>query len=139
MRGWRCWCAAAVVWMGLAGGVNSAFAGGLCDGLAGGRFAGSWCSEGTGHQGRMCARLKQVDACTYRARFTGTFLKVIPFTYSVPLQVAGQGADGSVWLTGQSRLPIFGDFTTQARVDACGVQATYHSPKDHGTFTMQRR
>ena len=78
----------------------------------------------------MCARLKQVDACTYRARFTGTFLKVIPFTYSVPLQVAGQGADGSVWLTGQSRLPIFGEFTTQARVDACGVQAIPRTPTE---------
>ena len=108
------------------------------DGVAG-RFSGSWCSHTSGHQGRMCARLKQVDDCTYRARFTGTFLGIVPFAYSVPMSVTGQSPDGTMWLSSRSRLPLFGDFSTQARVDSAGMTATYWSRRDQGTFEMSRR
>lgn len=108
------------------------------DGVAGG-FSGSWCSQTSGHQGRMCARLRQVDDCTYRARFTGTFLKIIPFAYSVPMTVTGQSPDGAVFLGSRSRLPLFGEFSTQARVDSAGMSATYWSRRDQGSFEMSRR
>jgi hypothetical protein len=108
------------------------------EGVAG-RFSGSWCSQSSGHQGRMCANLRQTDACTYRARFTGTFLGIVPFAYSVPMTVTGQSPDGAVWLSSRSRLPLFGEFTTQARVDSAGMSATYWSRRDQGTFEMPRR
>src|SRR6056297_3148322 len=44
-----------------------------------GRWSGTWTSESTGHRGTLKARIRQVDANTYRAIFMGRFAKVIPF------------------------------------------------------------
>lgn len=104
-----------------------------------GRWAGSWCSTTNAHHGRIHARVCQIDGSTYKMRFTGTFLGVVPFTYSVPMTVTGQTAAGRTSLSGQSHLPLFGSFCCNAEVGACDFVASYTSPKDQGTFTMQRR
>ena len=104
-----------------------------------GRWAGTWCSNTNGHHGRIHARVCQIDNSTYRMRFTGTFMGVVPFTYSVRMSVTGQSADGRTTLSGQSRLPLFGVFCCNAEVGACDFVASYTSSKDQGTFTMQRR
>jgi hypothetical protein len=104
-----------------------------------GCWNGSWCSNTNGHNGRLHARVRQIDGRTYKARFHGTFAGVVPFTYSVPMTVTGQAADGRTYLSGQSRLPLFGQFCCQAEVTACDLTASYSSSKDAGQFVMQRR
>lgn len=103
------------------------------------RYGGTWESKTTGHHGRISARVKQEDCCTYRVTFCGTFAGIIPFRYSIPMNVIGQSADGTVCLHGQRRMPIFGDFTARACMNGCHFNAIYHSESDHGRFTMQRR
>jgi hypothetical protein len=104
-----------------------------------GRWGGSWCSFTNGHHGKINARICQVDNGTYNVRFCGTFAGVVPFTYSVPMCVTGQSADGRTYLSGQSHLPFFGDFCCQAEVTTCDFVASYTSSKDQGQFVMQRR
>jgi hypothetical protein len=53
--------------------------------------------------------------------------------------VTSAGADGSVYLSGQSHLPVFGDFTCNARIADCDFMASYCSDKDQGEFVMQHR
>lgn len=103
------------------------------------RYAGEWESKTTGHHGRISARVTQEDCCTYHVRFCGTFAGIIPFTYAVPMKVTGRSEDGTIYLRGQSRLPLFGDFTAHACMNGCHFNATYHSDSDCGRFTMQRR
>lgn len=104
-----------------------------------GKFSGTWCSQTNGHHGKLCVRMKQIDGCTYKAHFAGSFLGAVPFCYSVPLCVTGQDAYGNVYLSGQSHLPIFGDFTCNAVVTDCSFTANYCSEKDQGEFVMERR
>jgi hypothetical protein len=108
-------------------------AGGPCD-----KWSGRWCSSTNGRSGRLTARVEQVDASTYQVRFTGTFMKVIPFTYSVPMTVTAVG-DGRTHLSGQSRLPMFGNFCCNAEITACDFVASYSSEKDSGQFILSRR
>ena len=104
-----------------------------------GRWSGNWCSFTNGHHGKIRASVRQIDDCSYQVKFCGTFLGVVPFAYSVPMTVTGQGADGRTILTGQSHLPLFGEFCCRAEVTDCDFIASYTSPKDQGQFTMQRR
>lgn len=104
-----------------------------------GHWKGRWCSTSNGRSGRLSARVSKTDGSTYQVRFTGTFLKVIPFTYSVPLTVTGQGEDGSTHLSGQAQLPMFGHFCCNAVVTDCDFVASYSSPKDQGQFLLRRR
>ncbi len=104
-----------------------------------GAWTGEWVSSQTGHHGPIKAHLRQIDGCTYRACFCGRFLGVVPFAYSVPMQVTGRTATGSTILTAQSWLPGFGDFTCRATVSNCQLNACYSSPKDTGRFTMTRK
>src|SRR6476659_4569163 len=95
-----------------------------------GTWVGEWVSSSSGHQGPIKAHIRQVDNCTYRACFCGRFLYVVPFAYSVPMQVTGQTTSGATILTAQSWLPGFGDFTCRATVSQCRFDACYVSPKD---------
>jgi hypothetical protein len=103
-----------------------------------GKWSGRWCSTSNGRSGRLTARVEQVDVSTYQVRFTGTFMKVIPFTYSVPMTVTAVG-DGRTHLSGQSRLPMFGNFCCNAEITACDFVASYSSEKDSGQFILSRR
>lgn len=103
------------------------------------RYQGNWSSNTNGHQGRLAARVSQQNASTYRVRYRGTFLGVVPFTYSVPMTVTGQYPDGSTALYGESRLPLFGQFSSHARMNGQNFSATYSSRRDQGQFNMQRR
>jgi hypothetical protein len=103
-----------------------------------GRWSGRWCSTTNGRGGRLSARVEKIDACTYQVRFSGTFFKVVPFTYSVPMKVTGQ-ADGRTQLSGQARLPMFGQFCCNAEVTACDFVASYSSSKDSGQFILSRK
>lgn len=104
-----------------------------------GRWGGTWSSQSSGHQGKLCARISQIDACTYKAKFSGTFFGIVPFVYSVPLTVTGQGEDGRTFLSGRARLPFFGTFCCNAEITQCDFIARYTSPKDNGQFVMRRK
>lgn len=103
------------------------------------RYAGTWCSETNGHNGKLHARVRQTDECTYKVRYCGTFLKVVPFMYSAPMTVTGQGPNGEVYLTNTSRLPLFGEFTSNAVMTENEFVATYSAASDKGQFVMQGR
>ncbi len=104
-----------------------------------GKYSGRWCSTTNGRGGRLTARVEQSDASTYHVRFTGTFFKVIPFTYSVPMTVTAVDAEGRTHLSGQSKLPMFGNFCCNAQVTGCDFVASYSSERDSGQFILSRR
>lgn len=102
-------------------------------------YSGTWKSNTTGHQGTLRVRVLEQGSSTYRVRFSGTFLGVVPFVYSTPMTVTGRTPDGGVTLYGQSQLPIFGDFRSQAYMNGGQFTATYSSARDQGQFNMSRR
>lgn len=116
-------------------GANSGPAGGVC---LSGTWHGSWQSCTTGHHGRLRAKLVRCDAAHYQCRFAGTFFKVLPFTYAVPLTVTGE-CDGVIHFQAERPLRFFGGVFHCAGYATCHeFHATYRSKKDHGSFTMSR-
>lgn len=105
---------------------------------ASGRWSGYWISDKNGHTGPLKAKIRQLDADTYRASFRGRFAKVIPFWYSTKLEVAGTG-DGVVILSASQQLPLMGEYRTTATVTGTNFDATFASRKDSGRFVMTRR
>jgi hypothetical protein len=102
-----------------------------------GRWSGHWESCPTGHCGPLHAHFCRIDDCHYRVRFHGRFMKIIPFRYSVILNVTGE-SDGTVFLSGEKRLLGFGTFTYQAQATDCSFTATYCSRSDNGRFELTR-
>jgi len=102
-----------------------------------GTWSGKWESCTTGHCGPLHARFCQIDDCHYRVTFHGRFAKVIPFRYSVVLNIVETKPE-RVILAGESRLLFFGTFTYHAEATACEFTAHYDSCKDQGTFTLCR-
>lgn len=103
-----------------------------------GRWAGAWESRTSGHKGPLFAEFTRCGEGEYRVKFTGRFLKVVPFRYSVTLTVVEDHGD-SVTLAGSSYLGrLFGTFSYRAAADGCSFQADYSSAKDSGTFRLTR-
>ncbi|MFM8890678.1 MAG: hypothetical protein ACKOTB_03470 [Planctomycetia bacterium] len=103
-----------------------------------GRWVGSWESGTSGHKGPLFATFTRCGEGEYRVKFTGRFLKVVPFRYSVTLTVVEDHGD-SVTLAGSSYLGrLFGTFSYQATADGCSFRADYSSAKDSGTFRLTR-
>lgn len=100
-------------------------------------YRGHWVSDSNGHRGRLNMKVLVADDASYRVRFTGTFLKVIPFMYSADLAVTGRTADG-VALSSTMHLPLFGEFSSTGTLTADAFNATYTSRKDDGRFVMRR-
>ncbi len=103
-----------------------------------GCWTGSWQSCTTGHKGPLRAEFTRCGTDTYRVTFSGRFFKVIPFTYTVTLDVVSEDADGVV-LAGSSYLGrMFGSFSYRATADECRFTANYSSKKDSGVFRLAR-
>lgn len=106
--------------------------------LLNGTWSGRWCSRTNGHQGPITARFCQLDACHYEVKFTGRFLKVLPFCYRTTLTVTGV-SPGRVTLQASERLgPLLGTFTINAWASDCQFVAAYSSKDDQGQFVMSR-
>lgn len=104
-----------------------------------GCWAGSWQSCTTGHAGPLRAEFTRCDDDRYRVKFSGRFFKIIPFTYTVTLDVISEDAEGVV-LAGSSYLGrMFGTFTYRATADECRFTANYSSKKDSGMFRLTRQ
>lgn len=103
-----------------------------------GCWSGQWKSCSTGHQGPMKATLTKCGDGQYRADFKGRFFKIVPFKYSVTLQVIEESEE-VIQLGGSSYLGrMFGTFHYTATVTASEFKASYRSKKDSGVFTMSR-
>ena len=103
-----------------------------------GQWRGNWVSQETGHRGRLNAHFRPVGANQYRATFTGTFAKVIPFRYGMRMNVKGQSGD-TIYFGGSRSLGVFGRFTYEACATPTYFNAQYSSRRDRGQFEMRKR
>lgn len=102
------------------------------------RYRGRWLSNTNGHNGRLNVKLKPTRAGDYRAVFTGTFLKVVPFVYATRMTPVSRSGNATT-LVSEQHLPLVGTFRARAHVTPGSFNATYSSKNDRGTFTMSRR
>ena len=118
---------------------NTARAEGVCGpNITGCWNCGSWLSCCTGHKGTLRAVITQCDASHFRCTFSGTFMKVVPFRYTVTLTVTRVEAD-KIYFTASRNIPLFGgSFSTNGYATANRFHANYTTPKDRGTFDMSR-
>ncbi len=109
----------------------------LCTDLTG-CWSGSWESCTSGHSGPLFATFTRCGETEYRVKFTGRFLKVIPFRYTVTLTVIEDRGDELI-LAGSSYLGrLFGTFAYRATATGGRFIADYSSKKDDGTFRLSR-
>lgn len=102
-----------------------------------GCWSGGWCSQKTGHKGPLQAQFVRQDDSSYLVHFSGKFFKIMPFKYSVVLDVLEDGE--TVKLRGDSYLGrIFGWFHYEASATQSEFVANYSSCKDCGTFRLCR-
>ena len=102
-----------------------------------GRWSGAWRDCGSGHHGPLHATFCRVDDCHYRVTFHGRFFGVIPFRYSVVLNVAGRDSDRVV-LTGTQRVGLNGSFEYSASASDCEFTSTFASKRYNGRFDLTR-
>lgn len=103
-----------------------------------GCWTGSWQSCSTGHSGALRATFTRCGEGRYRADFSGSFFRILPFRYSVVLDVVDD-TDECVTLAGSSYLGrLFGTFRYTATADGCTFTARYTSAKDAGRFDLRR-
>lgn len=106
--------------------------------LCGDWTCGTWHSACTGHAGKLRARIAKAGCDRYSCTFSGTFLKLVPFRYTVELIVTGRG-DGIVLFRANRNLPLFGgEFSCCGSATSCRFRADYRAPNDRGTFEMTR-
>jgi hypothetical protein len=102
-----------------------------------GKWCGSWKSCKDGHTGPLNATFCKIDESCYQVRFSGRFFAVIPFRYTVNLNVTGQ-SEGQVLLSGSSNLPLVGTYRYTAVATDKEFRAEYSSRNDYGQFNLCR-
>ena len=103
-----------------------------------GVWKGGWVSCRSGHQGRLSATFCRIDACHVRARFRGTFAKILPFRYPATLKIIEE-RDGRMRLSGSQRLgPLMGNFEYEITISNNRFEAVYRSRKDCGRWTLEK-
>lgn len=102
-----------------------------------GHWSGHWEDHTHNHCGPLRAVFCKCDDNHYRVTFTGRFHKIIPFKYTVVLNVT-KVEGNKVYLQGQSSVPIYGTFSYNAEATACDFVATYTSCKFVGRFVLSR-
>jgi hypothetical protein len=103
-----------------------------------GCWEGCWGSNCTPHKGPLKAEFIKQDQTHYCVNFKGRFFKVMPFKYSVMLEVIEDRGD-QVTLSGSHYLGrMFGTFNYTATATDCNFTANYSSCKDNGVFKLSR-
>jgi hypothetical protein len=103
-----------------------------------GSWSGQWYSCCSRHHGPLKASFCKVDDTSYEVSFKGRFFKVLPFRYSVTLNVVSDDGQ-TVKLAGSNYLGrMFGTFSYQATATETSFEADYFSCKDNGRFEMCR-
>ncbi|MEX2026906.1 MAG: hypothetical protein WEH44_06385 [Pirellulaceae bacterium] len=102
-----------------------------------GAWSGRWDSLSTGHSGPLNANFTRINESQYQVDFRGRFFKLIPFRYSVVLDVVEEGE--TVRLSGDNYLGRrYGWFHYDAVVAGDCFTANYSSCKDDGQFRLTR-
>jgi hypothetical protein len=101
-----------------------------------GSWSGYWTSDNTGHRGPLRCTMVQLSDGSYEAHFSGRFFKVLPFRYSVVLNVIQDG--DTVLLAGDHQLGRRGNFHYDAEASCQDFVASYSSCKDAGQFVLSR-
>lgn len=102
-----------------------------------GRWRGEWRSSDSGHQGELRCLLSKKENNVYEARFNAKYLKILSFSYTVPLNVQRNGEVFN--LKGEANLgKLGGVYQCEGRASPTNFLATYSSKYDHGTFEMGR-
>src|SRR5438445_4443820 len=102
-----------------------------------GYWSGQWTDCLTGHHGPLRGTFTPCGDCQYQVAFSGRFFAVLPFRYTVTLDVVGHDGN-TVLLAGESHLPFFGTFTYRASATACRFVADYSSCRYQGRFVLCR-
>jgi hypothetical protein len=103
-----------------------------------GCWEGCWCSATTGHKGPLQATFRRCSPTQYDVEFRGRFFKILPFRYSVMLNVVRDDGQ-TVELAGSANLgKMFGVFHYRAVSDGCEFVSEYTSCKDSGRFILRR-
>lgn len=90
-----------------------------------------------GHRGVLRARFEKCSERQYRAHFSGTFFKFIPFRYTVTLNAVPDG--DQLILSGSSYLGrLVGTFHYQGTASDTCFRADYSSCKDRVVFRLSR-
>ena len=102
-----------------------------------GCWSGSWGSCTSRHRGPLNATFTRCNEQQYEVTFSGRFFKIMPFRYSVTLDVT-EDCD-VVKLSGSSYLGrLMGTFNYRAQATECHFSSSYSSCKDHGWFELSR-
>lgn len=106
--------------------------------LTGTWSSGSWRSCTTKHKGPLKATFCKLNDTQYEVEFRGRFFKILPFKYSVTLDVISDDGQ-TMQLAGKHYLGRrFGWFHYQATATQCHFTAYYSSCEDNGIFQLSR-
>jgi hypothetical protein len=103
-----------------------------------GRWEGTWSSDANGHTGKLRCVLSREPDGKYTAWFRATYLRILRFSYRVPLQVEPHGG---VWpFHGSEDLGSMagGVYHYTGSATPTNFYSTYRSAYDHGIFVMSR-
>jgi hypothetical protein len=103
-----------------------------------GRWEGHWLSDVNAHTGKLRCIVTHQTNDLYEARFRATYMKILRFSYTVPLTV---NASNDVWhFHGEEDLGAMagGVYRYVGSATATNFHSTYDSKYDRGVFEMQR-
>ncbi len=102
-----------------------------------GRWEGRWVSEVNGHEGKLLCLVSRRTDSEYAARFRATYLKVLRFSYTVPLSV--EHREGVWYFHGEENLGKMagGLYHYSGRATQTNFHSSYRSKYDHGVFEMR--
>ena len=106
-----------------------------------GRWAGTWRSEPTGHDGKLrCIITAATDSIVnqYVARYHATWWDVLSGEFTVPLAVEKQ--DGEYRFRGEFDLGMLagGVYRYEGHVRAVEMHVNYVSKGDHGVYQLRK-
>ena len=103
-----------------------------------GRWEGHWLSDVNAHTGKLRCIVTHQTNDLYAARFRATYLKVLRFSYTVPLRV--ESRDGGWSFRGEEDLGVAagGTYRYVGTATATNFHSTYDSKYDRGVFEMRR-
>jgi hypothetical protein len=104
-----------------------------------GRWEGRWTSDYNGHNGKLRCLISQDSDARYAARFRASYLGVLRFEYTVPLQVT---QESNRWtFQGEADLGKLAGGVYHydgAITDGTNFHSSYRAEVDHGFFQMQK-
>ena len=103
-----------------------------------GRWQGHWSSDANGHDGKLRCIVSQREDGDYAARFRATYMKILRFSYTVPLKV--EHTDDVWHFHGEENLGKMagGVYQYEGNATPMNFHSTYRSKYDHGVFEMER-